>query len=259
MLGVLVNAVDRDGAVNEIMQASRARRGFAASALAVHGIMTGAFDASHRHRLNSLDLALPDGQPVRWALNLLYRAGLAKPVRGTDLTLGVLAAAEGAGVPVFFYGSRVQTLARLSGNVAELFPRLHIAGMQPSRFGRIDSHELIGIAAEMERSGAGVVFVGLGCPRQETFVIELRRFLPLPAVAVGAAFDYMAGVLPEPPAVFQRMGVEWFWRLLHEPRRLWRRYVFLNPAYLVGFVLQATRLWRPSVAGRPTSLDTIDA
>ena len=250
ILGVLVDAIASQEAVDEIISAERERRAFAVSALAVHGVMTGFLDAEQRYRLNSLDLALPDGQPVRWALNILYGARLSATVRGTDLTLRLLSAAADSEVPVFFYGSRPQTLDRIENELSKRFPRLVIAGCEPSQFRSIPLHEVQAIANRILSSGARLVFVGLGCPRQEAFVYELRNHLPIPLIAVGAAFDYVAGTLPEPPLAVRRRGFEWAWRLVHEPRRLWRRYLLLNPAYAVALTLQAARVWRPSVGGR---------
>jgi exopolysaccharide biosynthesis WecB/TagA/CpsF family protein len=180
-------------------------------------------------------------------------------VRGTDLTLGVLSAAAKAGTPVFFYGSRSETLETLRSNVCLRLPDLIVAGTEPSKFRAVSPYERNEIARRIEASGARIVFVGLGCPRQEKFACELRGRLPMPLVAVGAAFDYLAGGLPEPPVSLRRLGLEWAWRLAHEPRRLWRRYLTLNPVYVLAFILQASRLWRPSILSTPTALTEVDA
>ena len=251
VLGVLVDACDYDAAVTSIMGAARRRRGFAATALAVHGVMTGVRDPVQRYRLNDLDLVAPDGQPVRWALNLLHGCGLGDRVYGPDLTIRLLAEAEASALPVFFYGSTPEVLAAMTANVRRRFPSLLVAGAEPSRFKLADGKERSEIAQRILDSGARLVFVGLGCPRQETFVHDMRELLPMPMLAVGAAFDYHAGLLRAPPARLQRLGLEWAWRLMLEPGRLWRRYLLLNPAYLVRLGLQATGLWRPDPAGRP--------
>jgi exopolysaccharide biosynthesis WecB/TagA/CpsF family protein len=110
--------------------------------------------------------------------------------------------------------------------------------MEPSRFGTVTPVELDQLAARIRACGAQICFVGLGCPRQETFVAAMRDRLGMPALAVGAAFTYLSGELREPPAFLRRHGFEWLWRLVHEPRRLWRRYVLLNPAYLTLLAVQ---------------------
>lgn len=245
-LGVAVDAVDYEAAVEKLVGAARRPEPFAATALAVHGVMTAVMDEDLRSRVNRLDLVAPDGQPVRWALNLIHRAGLAAPVRGTDLTLRVLGRCEQEGLTVLFYGSDQHTLDLLSERVAERFPSLAVAGYLPSRFARVRRAELTEVAAAITARRPNLVFVGLGCPRQEVFVHEMRDIVGVPLIAVGAAFDYIAGTLAEPPPALRRRGLEWLWRLALEPRRLWRRYVLLNPAYLGLLAGQALRLWRPT-------------
>jgi len=251
VLGVLVDAIDCTEAGNRIIEAAKSRKTLGVSALAVHGVMTGVLDRAHRYRLNHLELVTPDGQPVRWALNLLYRVGLSDTVRGVDLTLHVLERAEAEKIPVYFYGSRQRVLDLLLPNLQLRFPGLIVAGAEPSKFRRVTPEEQEDIVERIVDSGAQILFVGLGCPRQEVFVYELRERLHVPALAVGAVFDYLAGLLRQPPHFVRRAGLEWLWRLSLEPRRLWRRYVFLNPAYLTLLALQLIRAWRPDPTGSP--------
>jgi len=250
VLGVFVDTVDREAAIGKVIRAARRREALQVTALAVHGVMVGNRDMQHRSRLNRFDLVLPDGQPVRWALNVLHGTKLKTPVRGTDLTTGVLAAAEREGLSVLFYGSTRETLDRLVPRVEHLFPDLQVVGAMPSLFRAVDDKTQGTIADELRDSGAKIVFVGLGCPRQETFVHAMSDRAGVPMIAVGAAFDYLAGTLREPPRSVRRWGLEWAWRLFLEPRRLWRRYVLLNPAYLGLLTLQALHIYRPAT---PTS------
>ena len=254
VLGVGIDAVSRAMAVAGIVEAARERRAMAVSALAVHGVMTGVLDSEHRYRLNHLDLVVPDGQPVRWALNVLHRANLSERVYGPDLMLDVCAEAARHGLPVYFYGSRRDTLAALERNLTSRFPGLIVAGAQPSRFRTISDDERRAVVAEIENAGASIVFIGLGCPRQEVWAYEYRQSLRMPLIAVGAAFDFHAGNLKRAPAAMQRVGLEWLYRLVQEPRRLWRRYLLLNPSYLTLLLAQALRLRRFDVdsAKRPT-------
>lgn len=248
VLGVGVDAVDYDAAVAKVLSAARSHRPLAVTALAVHGVMTGVQDRAHEARLNAFDLVTPDGQPVRWALNSLYGAGLADRVYGPELTLRVLAGCAEEGLPVYLYGSTQPTLDRLTAALEHRFPALKIAGREPSKFRTARPGEAIEIAARIRNSGAQVVLVGLGCPRQEVFVYAMRRLVDAPMLAVGAAFDYHGGQLRKPPAWMQARGLEWVWRLGLEPSRLWRRYLLLNPAYLARLVAQRTRLWRATPA-----------
>ncbi|MGC4764950.1 WecB/TagA/CpsF family glycosyltransferase [Micromonospora sp. DT46] len=244
VLGVLVDATDYAEATEQVVAAAQERRPLALTALAVHGVMTGVLDPAHNARLNSFDVVTPDGQPVRWALNLLHGAGLTDRVYGPNLTLHVLARFADEGLPVYLYGSTEETLARLIPALERMFPALKIAGVEPSKFRAVQPGEDVEIADRIRSSGARLVLVGLGCPRQEVFTYAMRPLLDMPLMAVGAAFDYHAGLLRQPPPWMQRAGLEWFWRLGLEPKRLWKRYVILNPAYLTRLAGQKTGLWK---------------
>ncbi|MCH8240046.1 MAG: WecB/TagA/CpsF family glycosyltransferase [Proteobacteria bacterium] len=242
ILGIKVSVIDYAGAVAAIIAAARERRPLKVSALAVHGIMTGALDREHRWRLNGFDIVTPDGQPVRWALNLLHKTGLKDRVYGPNLTLRVCEQAAQQGLPVYLYGSRQVVLKKLQKRLTGMFPGLIIAGARPSLFRRSTDAEKHLIADEIRRSGAGIVLVGLGCPRQEVWVYEYADCLRMPVLAVGAAFDFHAGLLKEAPRAMQEKGLEWLYRLTQEPKRLWRRYILLNPTFLALLFAQFTRL-----------------
>jgi N-acetylglucosaminyldiphosphoundecaprenol N-acetyl-beta-D-mannosaminyltransferase len=244
VLGVLVDATTYDEATEAVLAAARESRPFALTALAVHGVMTGVQDRAHGARLNSFDLVTPDGQPVRWALNSLYGTALADRVYGPTLTLRVLAGAAAEGLPIYLYGSTDETLDRLVSRLQEAYPALKVAGREPSKFRTAHPGEDSGIAERIKASGARIVLVGLGCPRQEVFTHAMRALLPMPVLAVGAAFDYHAGSLRKPPEWMQKRGLEWLWRLGLEPGRLWKRYLLLNPAYLTLLAAQKTHLWK---------------
>jgi N-acetylglucosaminyldiphosphoundecaprenol N-acetyl-beta-D-mannosaminyltransferase len=245
VVGVLIDGVDYDSAVERITSAAVEGRPYSVSALAVHGVMTGVGDAEHRYRLNHLDLVTPDGQPVKWALNLLHKAGLSDRVYGPTLMLKVCAEAARRDLPVYFYGSNQNVLDDLSRRLTQRFPGLVVAGGEPSKFRPTSQEEKQDIAARIRSSGARLAFVGLGCPRQETFAYEYRDALGMPVIAVGAAFDYHAGHMEEPPMWIQERGLQWLHRLLQDPARLWKRYLLLNPAYLTLLALQALGLWKP--------------
>ena len=242
VLGIGIDAVNYEATVNQVIAAAKNKTPFSLSALAVHGVMTGVLDRTQRYRLNHFDLLVPDGQPVRWALNLLHQTKLRDRVYGPHLMLNVCAQAAAEGLPIYLYGSRPETLQRLAANLQKGFPNLVIAGMQPSRFRQLSAEEKQEVAAAIKASGAAITFVGLGCPRQEVWAFEYRDVLQMPLLAVGAAFDFHAGTQPQAPSTMQKYGLEWLFRLLHEPRRLWRRYVLLNPAYVSLLLLQLIRL-----------------
>lgn len=232
ILGILIDNASLETATTMVIEAARRGEAFAVSALAVHGVMEGVLDAAHRYRLNHLELTVADGQPVRWALNHLHAVGLRERVYGPNLTLAVISRAEQEKLPVYFYGSTRDVLALLCANLQERFPNLRIAGASPSTFSRITPEAANLIGDQIRQSGAQIVFVGLGCPRQEVWAYEFRDRLKLPILAVGAAFPFLAGTLRQAPKWMQDRGLEWLFRLCTEPRRLWRRYLMLSPAYL---------------------------
>jgi exopolysaccharide biosynthesis WecB/TagA/CpsF family protein len=247
VLGVRISAVDYEYATDAVIKAARKRAPLSVAALAVHGVMTGFTDRVHRRRLNGLDLIVPDGQPVRWALNWVHRLNLADRVRGPELTLQVIEAAAREGLPIYFYGSTQDTLYRLKKNLEHAFPKLIIAGTEPSKFRKLSRVEKMEVIERIEHSGARLVFVGLGCPRQEVWVYEYREHLRMPLLAVGAAFSFHAGQLSLAPRWMQRYGLEWLYRLVQEPGRLWKRYLLLGSVYLTFVLLEALSIFRVPV------------
>ncbi len=238
VLGVLVDVIDYEAASEQIVSAALEGRSVTIAALAVHGVISAVKDPLQAERLNGFDLLTPDGQPLRWALNSLHRVHLTDRVAGPDLTKRLLSEAQRLALPVFFYGSTPATLSQLVGALTHRYPRLTIAGVEPSRFREVRVDEADEIATRIRESGARLVFVGLGCPRQELFVHNMRSRLDIPLVAVGAAFDFEAGTLRRAPDVLRRVGLEWAWRLAAEPRRLWRRYMVDGSEFLLRWAHQ---------------------
>ena len=232
ILGININAVDYEFAVDKITTAARNKQAFSVSALAVHGVMTGFLDRIHARRLNGLDLVVPDGQPVRWALSWLHGQKLGDRVYGPTLTLKVAESLSQEGLSIYLYGSKKETLEKFAYNLGQKYPGLKIAGMEASKFRRLTEAERLELVQRIKDSGANIVFLGLGCPRQETWAYEYRDLLNIPILAVGAAFDFHAGTLPQAPKWMQDAGLEWFFRLTQEPKRLWQRYAVLNPLYV---------------------------
>lgn len=245
LLGILVDAATYDDVVSRVFDAAREARGLSVSATAVHGVMEGVHDPEHAARLNAFDILTPDGQPVRWALNWLHGAKLRERVYGPELMLRCCARAAQEGFPIYLYGSTSETLRPLKANLEQRFPGLKVAGMSQSRFGTIGSDAQEEIASQIRASGARLVFVGLGCPRQEVFTWAMRDRVSLPLLAVGAAFDFHAGLATEPPRWMQRAGLQWLHRLAGNPRRLWRRYLLLNPQYVARLLMQRLQRGEP--------------
>jgi exopolysaccharide biosynthesis WecB/TagA/CpsF family protein len=249
VLGVLVDVVDHEAVVSRVLDAACEHRPLACTALAVHGVMTGVHDGVQRYRQNRLDVVTPDGQPVRWALKWLHHAGLERSTHGSGVMTGVCRVAADDGLAIYLYGSTREVLDRLVDALCERFPGLVVAGAEPSRFRRTTIQEKWELVDRIHGSGDAITFVGLGCPRQEVFAYEYRDDLSMPVIAVGAAFDYLAGTLLEPHPLVRRIGPEWLHRLIQEPRRLWNRYTVLNARFQWGLGLQLAGLRRPDPRG----------
>jgi exopolysaccharide biosynthesis WecB/TagA/CpsF family protein len=201
-------------------------------------------DAQLRAHVNRFDLVSPDGQPVRWAMNYLHRTGLKERVYGPELMLRLCARAAAEGVSIYLYGSTPEVLGALQRNLSARFPQLQFAGAESPPF-RSEWREPDAEAARrINASGAGLVFIGLSCPKQDWFAAVHRSDIQAVQVCVGAAFDFLAGTKRMAPAWMQRRGLEWVFRLIQEPRRMGPRYLINNSVFVFKF-LQAlpTRWW----------------
>jgi N-acetylglucosaminyldiphosphoundecaprenol N-acetyl-beta-D-mannosaminyltransferase len=217
------------------------QRGYLTAA-AVNLVMSAQEDPDARAAVLGATLAVPDGQPLVWALHALGHAAATR-VYGPDLMARFCARAARAGTPIYLYGGRsAQALALLEGRLRERFPGLLIAGGFSPPFRALTADEQERALAEIDSSGAAVVWVGTGQPKQEKWMLQVRPRLSAPLlVGVGAAFDFHAGLVSQAPRWMQRAGLEWTYRLAQEPRRLWRRYARYNPRFVAGFVRQYLR------------------
>jgi N-acetylglucosaminyldiphosphoundecaprenol N-acetyl-beta-D-mannosaminyltransferase len=239
LLGVRVDVVDYLEAADAILAMAGAGGGMTCVAN-VHVIMEACDDAGFRALVNGAELVTPDGVPLVWSLRALG-ARDATRVYGPTLTPVVCEQAARRGVPVGFFGGDPPVMEKLTQRLAARFPGLAIAFAHcPPRSDapvRVDER----VVSAIEDSGARVLFVGLGCPKQERWMAAYREHLPCALVGVGAAFDFLAGAKPQAPAWLQRAGLEWLFRLACEPRRLWRRYAIHNPRFALRIALQIAR------------------
>jgi N-acetylglucosaminyldiphosphoundecaprenol N-acetyl-beta-D-mannosaminyltransferase len=244
VLGIGISRLDYDLAVRTLLSAAKQKKSFGMTALAVHGLMEGFLDPRFAAQLNRFDLVTPDGQPVRWAMNLLGAKELKERVYGPRVTALVCEAAAKNGVPIFLYGSHRSVLEKLEQNLRTSYPGIRIAGAQADRFREATPEEDQMDIQTIRDSGAGIVLVGRGCPRQEKWVFSHLGKIDAVMMAVGAAFDFISGNKPAAPKFMQDIGCEWLFRLVHEPGRLWKRYLFLNPLYIFHVTLQILKLRR---------------
>lgn len=221
----------------------------------VHTVMTSAEDPLLRAALHSpLALNVPDGMPLVWALNALGQS-LRDRVYGPELMARAFARAPSNGQRFYLYGGRDQdALIALELQLRNRYPGVNIVGTYAPVFRPLTAEERIAISEEINEAEPDVVWVGIGVPRQEKWMAEMRPYLEAPVlVGVGAAFDFLAGLVPQAPPALQRAGLEWAYRLAHEPRRLWRRYLRYNPRFVAAFARQlaAHRAAGANAAHRP--------
>jgi N-acetylglucosaminyldiphosphoundecaprenol N-acetyl-beta-D-mannosaminyltransferase len=190
--------------------------------------------------LNSADLVNPDGVPLVWTLKRLGRRDATR-VYGPDCTLKVIADAEAAGVPVGFYGGAPKVLETLLATIKRNHPALDIPFVMSPPFRELTPEEDEAVVRQVTESGAKILFIGLGCPRQEKWMIEHIGRIPVVMFAVGAAFDFIAGTTKQAPRWMMKSGLEWLFRLGIEPRRLARRYLIHNPRYVFFIARQIMR------------------
>lgn len=256
LFGVPVSAVTCDEAAEAVLSAARQGTAAGVGAFSVHALIEAA-KPRFVDQASRLAMITPDGQPVRWALNWLHGVGLKSNVRGSELMWHSCRRAAETGMPIYLYGGTPQTLAALQANLLDAFPDLQIAGAEAPPFRPLSPGEDADMVERVNASGAGLMFVGLGSPKQDHFVVEhLDRIQPV-QLAVGAAFDFHAGVKATAPQWMQRHGLEWIFRLVQEPRRLWKRYLVTNTQFvfklLRAFVRQRVIGGSGPAAARPAA------
>lgn len=205
-----------------------------------HSVVTGSQDAAFARVLGDADMVTPDGAPVAWMLRRLGVAGQQR-INGPDLMWRYCEQAAGRGEAVYLYGGTDETLELLQRRLCDAFPGLRIGGAMSPPFRAPTAEELARDIEAINASGAGTVWVSLGCPKQELWMAAQRGLVQAVMVGVGAAFDYHAGTIRRAPAWMQRWGLEWLHRLASEPRRLWRRYLVTNSLFIWGAARQLLR------------------
>lgn len=242
ILGMRVDCSDYDLAVEMIAALAAEEHGRHVCVASVHMVIEARDDPTYQRIINQAEFVTSDGAPLVWALRWL---GLehAERVYGPTLTPRVCAKAAAEGIPVGFYGGTPDSLLRLEERLLSQFPALQIVFSFAPPFRPLDESEDRAVVESIDDSGVQILFVGLGCPKQERWMAAHRSRLSCVMVGVGAAFDFIAGVKLQAPAWMQRVGLEWLFRLATEPRRLWHRYLNIVPRFLWAF---AAQMWRES-------------
>lgn len=249
VLGSFINAVSWDEAIAVIHHWARKRESRYVCICNVHSVVTARSNGEFSKVIREADMSTPDGAPIAWMLRRLGFPAQER-INGPDLMLRYCAHAERTGESIFLYGGRIETLLLLEQRLNEDFPALRIAGLHSPPFRNLTEDEDRQVVEKINNSGAGTVWVGLGCPKQEHWMAEHRGTIKAVMVGVGAAFDYHAGTLRRAPIWMQRNGLEWLHRLCSEPSRLWKRYLLTNTLFL-GLAL--SQLIRRGTTTRPTT------
>jgi N-acetylglucosaminyldiphosphoundecaprenol N-acetyl-beta-D-mannosaminyltransferase len=239
LLGVPLALTDYEstlGWIDEVVQ--RRERGYVC-VCNVHTVMASAEDRALHRALHASSFNVPDGQPLVWAINALGHP-LSKRVYGPELMARACARAAATGQRFYLYGGRDQgALFQLALILRRRYPGIQIVGGYSPPHRPLTCDERDSVVEEINGARADVVWVGIGVPKQEKWMAEMRPLLETPVlVGVGAAFDFHAGLVPQAPGMLQNAGLEWAYRLAHEPRRLWRRYLRYNPRFVVAFARQ---------------------
>lgn len=230
VISLRVDAVDYGSATTRILAWARQAESRYVCHANVHMVMEAFDDPSFAHAVNGADLVTADGVPLVWALRA---KGISRQTRvyGPTLMLRLLAAASVERLPVGFYGSSEATLRLLLQRVKGRYPELEVAFARSPPYlpGEVGSEE---DDRDIAASGARLLFIGLGCPKQERWMAARKGRLPCVMLGVGAAFDFHAGTVRQAPELLQRLGLEWAFRASMEPRRLLRRYARTNPRFI---------------------------
>jgi N-acetylglucosaminyldiphosphoundecaprenol N-acetyl-beta-D-mannosaminyltransferase len=235
VLGIPLALTSYDGAMDWMdALVARRERGYVVAA-AVHCVMLCQDDPELMDAVLGASLTLPDGQPLVWALAAMgYH--LPSRVYGPELMARYFARSARTGTRMYLYGGRNQgALVQLALNLRRRFPGVQIVGGYSPPYRELTDDERAWVVEDIERSEADVVWVGIGVPKQEKWMAEMRPHLTTPVlIGVGAAFDFHADLIPQAPSWMQASGLEWSYRLGREPRRLWRRYLTYNPRFVAA-------------------------
>ncbi|MDP9351291.1 MAG: WecB/TagA/CpsF family glycosyltransferase [Chloroflexota bacterium] len=244
VLGMRVDGTSYEDASDRILGWANAERSAYVCVANVHMTMESYDSPAFREVVNGAELVTPDGTPLVWALRVLGIKN-ASQVRGADLVTSVVGRAADGDVSIGLYGGTADSLRDFVRLLESRFPGIRVKCAISPPFRPLTHEEDAAFTREIAASGARILFVGIGCPRQERWMAEHKGKIPAVMLGVGAAFDFHTGRIRQAPRWMQAAGLEWLFRLLMDPRRLWRRYAKHNPRFAVLFLFQLakTRLY----------------
>lgn len=231
VIGSPIDCVDWEGSLARLQLWASEHESRVVCICNAHSVVTARQDKEFAAAVNSADMATPDGAPVAWLMRRLGASGQQR-INGPDLMLKYCEAAAKRGESIYLYGGAETTLSILCDELPKRFPGLVIAGSHSPPFRALSEEEDAAIVRDINDSGAGTIWVSLGCPKQEKWMAAHRGRINGVMIGVGAAFDYHAGVISRAPLWMQNNGLEWLHRLASEPRRLWKRYFVTNTLFI---------------------------
>lgn len=243
VLGMRVDATSYKDAAHRVSLWARERRSAYVCVASVHMVMEAFDSAPFREVVNKADLVTPDGRPLVWALKGLG-VKEASQVRGTDLTASVVERAALEGIPVGLYGGTPELLESFVKVLRGRYPGIEVACKIAPPFRPLSAEEDEKVTRDIVASGARILLVGIGCPKQERWMAAHKGLIPAVMLGVGAAFDFHTGRIRQAPRWMQATGLEWIFRLMMDPKRLWKRYAKHNPRFVALFSLQLAGLRR---------------
>jgi exopolysaccharide biosynthesis WecB/TagA/CpsF family protein len=222
-----ITACDYEYILQKIREAITRKKKLLISPIASHTLVKAHYDKKLKKILDGFDYLLPDSQWVKRAIWFLYGKRLKERVYGPELMLRVCQLAQDKGLKIFLYGNTQLVLDKLEKKLNNLFPKLKIVGKEESKFRPLTEKEEKELIKKIEKAKPQIIFVCLGSPKQEIFSYHLSKTLKSSVIIipVGAAFDFIAGAKKQAPRWMGEIGFEWFFRLIHEPKKLWRRYL----------------------------------
>jgi exopolysaccharide biosynthesis WecB/TagA/CpsF family protein len=233
ILGIKMATCNYEYVIEQILDSTKKMQRLTIAPVASHPIVEAYFNKTFQGLLNRFDLIVPDSQYVRWAINFLYDIKLTDRVYGPELFIRLCKEVERRKIKIFLYGNNINKLRTV---LKKLFPKLLVFGID-LKGEAVTNKEINELSSRLKKSNCKLLFIGLSSPLQHKIVNSLQDF-NYPVIAVGAAFDFVSGVKAQAPRWMQKIGLEWFFRFINEPRRLGRRYLICGPLFIFLVIWQ---------------------
>jgi len=254
VLGVGLSELNLDLAVEKVLHAIEHKQKGYICVSGVHGVSEAQADQEFKDILNKAFLNTPDGMPMVW-FGKWHGSKIMERVYGPDLMLRMCEASEEVPIKHYFFGGGDGIADKLKASLQQRFPFLHVVGTKTPPFRPLNAEEDKELIEEVAQLKPDIIWVGLSTPKQERFMSAyLDRLDTTLMFGVGAAFDFHAGLIPQAPSWMQKSGLEWFYRLCKEPKRLWKRYLKNNPVFLVRAAAQLTGLRKYELPSKDGSI-----